>query len=47
MTKEESTQLENLITPGAWVFVFSRGHKVNMQYIFASSCLHYGMDQTN
>ncbi|XP_078330695.1 uncharacterized protein LOC144624670 [Crassostrea virginica] len=43
MTKEESTKIENLITPVAGVPVLWRGHKVNMQYIFAS-CLHYGME---
>ena len=42
MTKEESTKIVNLITPGAGGLVLGRAHKhvVNMQYFFSPSCLH-------
>ena len=40
MTKEGSTKIVNNMTPGAGVLVHGRGHIVNMQYFFSSSCLH-------
>ena len=40
ITKEESTTIVNLITPGAWVLVLGRGHIVNMQYFLSTSYLH-------
>ena len=42
MSKEGSIKIINLITPGAGVLVLGRGHIVNTQYFFYSSCLHLG-----
>ena len=49
MTKEGSIKIVKfyLITSGAGVLLFGRSRIVNMQYFFSSSCLHFGMDQTN
>ena len=40
MTKEASTKIVNIMTPGIGVLVQGRGHIVNMQYFISSSCLH-------
>ena len=39
MTMEEYTKIVNFMNPGAGVLVLGRGHIVNMQYFFSSSCL--------
>ena len=40
MSKEESTNFVNFMTPRAGILVLGRGHIVNMQYFFSFSCLH-------
>ena len=47
MTKERSTKIVNFIPPGAWVLALGLGLIVEMQYVLTSSCLHWGMDETN
>ena len=51
ITKEESTEIVNFITPGAGVLVLGRGHIsfiVKMHYFLKnSSSLVLGIDQTS
>ena len=47
MTKEESSKIVNGMTPRTGVLVLGQGQVVKMEYFFSSSCLQWGMDQTN
>ena len=47
MTKEGSTNIVNLIIPGAGSLVLGHGQIGKIQYYVSSSCLHGITDQTN
>ena len=45
--KEGSTIIENFMTPRGEVLELGDDQIVKIQYFISSSCIHWGMNQTN